>query len=118
VSGWKKATAGVAFLAAVMGALPGLAGCESAPVICAGQCIPPFQLSVAFKPGTSPQAVTSELRKCSRGDANVIRVVELPSANGQPRATIYTHSMPRSGRDRLQKCLAAEPRVLGADWPD
>lgn len=115
---WKKATASAAFLIAAAGGLPGLAGCESAPVICAGQCIPPFQLSVAFKPGTSPQAASSELRQCSRGDANVIRVVELPPANGQPRATIYTGSMPKSGRDRLQKCLAAEPRVLSALWPD
>jgi hypothetical protein len=38
------------------------------------------------------------------GDANVISVVELPSANGQPRAVIYTHTMPKLAPDRLQKC--------------
>jgi hypothetical protein len=116
VIGWKKATAGAAFLAAIAGGLPGLAGCASAPLICAGQCVPPFQLSVTFKPGTPAQAVSSELRQCSRGDANVIRVDELPRVDGRFLAVIYTHTLPELGPDRMQKCLYAEPHVLSATF--
>jgi hypothetical protein len=117
VSGWKKATAGAALLTAVAGGLPWVAGCGSAPIICAGQCQSPFELMVTLKPGTSPGAASSELRQCNRDDANVINVVK-GSKNGQPGAAIYTHSMSKSRPDRLQKCLTAEPHVLSAAWPD
>lgn len=118
MSGWKKVTAGAAFFAVVLVGLPGVAGCGSVPVVCAGQCQPPFEFVVTFKPGTSPGAASSELRRCSRGDANVIRIHEFPPVNGQPRAEIYTHSMPKLGPDGLLKCLYAEAHVLRAGFPD
>ena len=118
MNGWKKATVGAAFLSAVAGGVPGLAGCESAPVICAGQCIPPFELSVTFKPGTPPQAVSSELRLCTCRDANLISVAELAPVDGGFLSVIYTHTMPKLGPDRVLKCLYAEPDVLSAAFAD
>ena len=74
--------------------LAGVASCTRVPVICAGQCAPPYELEVDFHPGTSPAAAEKILNSCAGRNPVVIRIGTLHDLSAPPgwsRALIYTH---------------------------
>jgi hypothetical protein len=116
---WRANTmaATVLLLAAVLSA----GGCGQA---CAGQCGPPYQLQVIFRPGTPQEAAVAALRRCA-GDPLVARIgnVRWFRGPGEPpgsqTATIYTRAMPVGARHvHLLACLRRSPSVTQASWPD
>jgi hypothetical protein len=90
---------------------------------CGGQCGPPFQLQVTFRPGTAKQAAGAAMRKC-HADPLVIRIGQpyrsrSPGTPGQWTAIIYTKKMlfgPASVP--LLNCLHRSSTVTSASWPD
>ena len=121
------ATAVVAGLAPVLLAAT---GCSGTPA-CGGQCGPPFQLQVVFRPGTSPQAAASAMTHCA-ANPQVVRIGRVKKFHGPPAvetpgsltATVCTQILwphTRTGRqqqDRLLACLRQSPTVTSAGFPD
>jgi hypothetical protein len=96
--------------------------CGSSQGGCGGQCGPPFQLQVTFRPGTARQAAVAAMRKC-HADPLVIRIGQpyrsrSPGTPGQWTAIIYTTKMLFNGPVPLLTCLHHSPVVTGASWPD
>ena len=97
--------------------------CGTGAQVCAGQCGPPFQAVVIFRPGTTRQAAAAAMRKC-QADPLVIRIGQpqrsnSPPTSGQWTATIYTKKMPFGpGPVPLLTCLRHSPAVVSAGWPD
>jgi hypothetical protein len=54
--------------------LAGVASCTRVPLICAGQCTPPYELEVDFHPGTSPGAAEKVLNSRAGRNPVVIRI--------------------------------------------
>lgn len=102
-------------------ALAGMTSCTHAPVICAGQCAPPYELEVDFHPGTSPAAAEKILRSCAARNPVVIRIGtlhNLSAPRGWSRAVIYTHVFGKTARTAaLLRCLRSSGRAIAA-WPD
>ena len=102
-------------------ALAGVASCTRAPVNCAGQCAPPYELEVDFHPGTSPAAARQILQSCAGHNPVVIRIGTLRDQSGPPgwsRALIYTRVFGKTARTAgLLKCLTSSGRAIAA-WPD
>jgi hypothetical protein len=114
--GW---TAPGIVLLLVLGLL-GTAGCSSES--CGGQCGPPFQLQVIFRPGTPNVAAVAAMLKC-RGDSvvrigQVRRYTDLGEPKGSLVATVFTRSMQGRGLGRVLNCLNKSPAVIGASFPD
>ena len=105
---------------AIITTLAAVTACgSSTPGACAGQCRPPFQLQVTFRPGTSQQAAAAAMRNC-RHQPLVIRIGQPSySTPGQQTATIYTSKLPTGATHiPLLTCLRHSPVVLSAGWPD
>jgi hypothetical protein len=100
-------------------ALAGINGCGSAPIACAGQCAPPYELQVDFHPGTTHTTAQKLLGSCADHDPVVIRVGTLRDLGGGiSQAMIYTHVFGDTPRTtRLLKCLRT-PGIATAGWPD
>ena len=106
------------------GVFPGLAACGHP---CGGQCGPPYQLLVIFRPGISMQAASAAMYRCA-GNPLVIRVgrvyryrgnVEPPVQPGSLVATIYTRAMFAGAQeDHLVHCLRQSRLVTVASYPD
>jgi hypothetical protein len=90
---------------------------------CAGQCGPPFQLQVDFRPGTAKQDAIAAMRKC-RADPLVARIGQpyrshSPGTPVQWTAIIYTKKMLIGPAPvPLLTCLRHSPAVTMASWPD
>ena len=100
------------------------AACGTSVQACAGQCRPPFQLQVIFRPGTAKQTAAAAMRKC-QADPLVIRIgqphrrPDSPAAPGQWTAIIYTRKMLFGPKPvPLLTCLHHSPAVTSASWPD
>jgi hypothetical protein len=103
-------------------ALPALAcvsGCGSAPVICAGQCAPPYELQVDFQPGTTHAAAENLLASCADHNSVVVRIGTLRAAGGAIQAAVYTQVIGDTPRTAgLLRCMRASGLVVSAGWPD
>jgi hypothetical protein len=113
------------FLACCALALPAvlsLGGCSSAkaPVACAGQRAPPYELQVGFHPGTAKAAAQKLLTRCADHNSVVIRVGMLRDAGGGAvQAMIYTKAFGDTSRTSgLLSCLRGSGLVVTAAWPD
>jgi hypothetical protein len=97
-----------------------LSACSPGPLICAGQCGPPFQLQVVFQQGISKRAAITAMSTC-RTDPVIIRIGQphrvSPSSPTQWNATIYTKKIGRAATHSLLACLRHSPAVLNAAWP-
>jgi len=97
--------------------------CGTSTRACGGQCGPPFQLQVTFRPGTAKQAAVMVMRKC-HADPLVIGAGQpyrshSPGTPGQWTAIIYTTKLPIGTRHiPLLTCLHRSPAVTSASWPD
>lgn len=101
-------------------ALIGLTSCATgATVTCAGQCAPPYDLQVAFHPGTAVATADHILSLCADHNPVVIRIGKVEhQASGWSRALIYTHVFGDTAKTAgLLKCLRASG-VANAGWPD
>lgn len=96
------------------------AGCSSES--CGGQCGPPFQLQVIFRPGTANVAAAAAMLKC-RGEA-VVRIGQVRRFTdpGEPKgslvATVFTKSMQGRRLSHVVNCLKGETAVTSATFPD
>jgi hypothetical protein len=99
------------------------AGCSKNGGGCGGQCGPPFQLQVVFRPGTPTDSAVAAMQRC-RAEPVVVRVGRVRRLHGQGEpsgsltATIFTRSMLGSRPVRLMKCLRMSPSVTSAGFPD
>jgi hypothetical protein len=96
------------------------AGCSTKSS--AGQCGPPFELEVVFRPGASKQAAIAAMRKC-RASPIVTRIGQphrlRSGTTSQWTAVIYTKKMPiGASHVPLLTCLRRSPAVMVASWPD
>ena len=102
-------------------ALAGVTSCTRVPVICAGQCAPPYELEVDYHPGTSPTAAQKILKSCAGHNPAVIRIGtlhDLSAPRGWSRALIDAHVFGRTARTAaLLQCLNSSGRAMAA-WPD
>jgi hypothetical protein len=101
-------------------AVLGLTSCTaSAPVACAGQCAPPYELQVLFRAGTPDATAQKILGSCTDHDPVVIRVGAPHNTPGdQSEAYIYTHVFATARTARLIKCLQSSSGVVTVGWPD
>jgi hypothetical protein len=120
------ATAVLAVLAPVLLAATGCSG-----QACGGQCGPPFQLQVVFRPGTSSQAAAAAMTHCA-ANSQVVRIGRVHNFHGPPdaeppgslTATVYTRLLwprtrtSRQQQDRLFACLRQSPAVTSASFLD
>jgi len=91
----------------------------SAPVACAGQCAPPYELQVLFRAGTPHGTAQKILGSCADHDPVVIRIGELhDTPEDQGAAYIYTHVFATARTARLIKCLQSSSSVVTVGWPD
>lgn len=112
--------------ALVLPAVVSISGCSSsAPVPCAGQCRPPYELMVDFRPGTTQAAAQQLLTSCTDNNPVVIRVGPLRDiGGGVSRAFIYTQVFGVGGGDPsgrttgLLACLRHSSLKVMAAWPD
>lgn len=104
--------------ALALSALVGINGCGSAPIACAGQCAPPYELQVDFHPGTTHNTAQKLLASCADHDPVVIRAGKLRDLGGGiSQAMIYTHVLGDTSRTtRLLKCLRSSG-IATAGWP-
>jgi len=100
--------------------LPAMVGCGSTAVTCAGQCGPPYELQVDFKPGTTHAAARNLLVSCTDRDPVVIRVgAPRDVGKGFSRAMIYTQVIGNTPQTAgLLTCLHHSRLVAQAAWPD
>jgi hypothetical protein len=90
---------------------------------CGGQCGPPFQLQVTFRPGISKQAAATAMRKCQAAPL-VIRIGQpyrshSPGTPSQWAAIIYTTKLPIGAQHiPLLTCLRRSAAITSAGWPD
>ena len=97
--------------------------CGTGAQVCAGQCGPPFQAVVIFRPGTTRQAAAAAMRKC-QADPLVIRIgrpyrPHSPGPSGRWTAVIYTKKMSLGPAPiPLVTCLRHSPAVTSASWPN
>lgn len=110
---------GVCVLAAP--ALMSVTSCGSSSIAtaCAGQCAPPYELQVDFRPGTTHAAAQKVLTSCGGHNRVVIRVGTLRDrGDAGSTATIYTHVFGNTAHTSgLLKCLRSSG-VATAAWPD
>ncbi len=96
--------------------------CSAGPQqVCRGQCVPPFQLHVAFRAGTSKQAAITAIRKCQPDPliTSIGQPQRLPETPGRWTAIIYTTKLPtETAHTPLLTCLHRSPAVMTAAWPD
>jgi hypothetical protein len=92
---------------------------------CGGQCGPPFQLQVIFRPGTSIQAAEAHMSACAWkpfvmrvGQVQHFHGTALAEPSGSLAATISTQSITSSRNHRLLSCLRRWRQVISADYPD
>ena len=103
--------------------VPGLlasAGCSTER--CGGQCGPPFQMQVIFRPGTPNVAAFAAMYKC-RGEpvvriGQVHRFTDPGEPKGSLTATNFTRSMQGSGLGRVVNCLNRSPAVISTTFLD
>lgn len=114
----------ITILGGMLAGFFGLAACGSSTNgICAGQCGPPYQLLVIFRPDTSRQVATTDMNRCA-WKPFVVRVGRAyrfhgPKAAESPlRATVYTKSTVSHQNDRLLACLRRSSSVISAGYPD
>jgi hypothetical protein len=100
--------------------LLGAAGCGTES--CGGQCGPPWQFQVIFRPGTSTVTAAAIMRKC-RGQpvvrvGQVHRNSDLGEPTGSLTATLFTRT--RQGRRLRQvlNCTKRSPSVTSIDFLD
>lgn len=100
--------------------LLGTAGCSTES--CGGQCGPPFQLQVIFRPGTPNVAAIAAMQKCREepvvGIGRVRRFTGLGEPEGSLTATVFTRSMQGSRLGHLLSCLDRSSVVTSASFPD
>ena len=86
--------------------------------LCAGQCGPPYELAVVFRPRTSSATAAAILRRC--GTMTVViktgQIARTPSGLSAVLFTRVIGARPRS--DDLLRCLHRSGAVAGAGWPD
>jgi hypothetical protein len=101
-------------------AVAGLASCTAgAPVACAGQCAPPYELQVHFRAGIPGATAQKILGSCVNHDPVVIRIGTLHDIpEGRSEAYIYTHVFATARTVRLVKCLQSSSGVATVGWPD
>ena len=106
--------------APVVLAVVSLTSCTaSAPVACAGQCAPPYELQVLFRAGTPDATAQKILGSCADHDPVVIRIGALhDTPEDQSEAYIYTHVFATARTARLIKCLQSSSGVVTVGWPD
>jgi hypothetical protein len=92
---------------------------------CGGQCGPPFQLQVIFRPGTTLQAAGTHMKACAWkpfvtgvGRVHDFHGPALAEPPGSLTATIYTQSITSSRNFRLMNCLRRWRQVSSASYPD
>jgi hypothetical protein len=87
---------------------------------CAGQCGPPYELWVDFRPGTTHAAAQKLLTSCTDHNPVVIRVgPPRDVGGGLTRATIYTQVFGDTPRTAgLFTCLRHSSLTLTASFPD
>jgi hypothetical protein len=122
-----------AVAAALALATPLLAVTSCGAQTCAGQCGPPFQLQVVFRPGTSTPAAVAAMDRCA-DNPQVVRIGHrLSRFQGSPNpmepagsrtATIYTRLLltytrsQQRQQQRLLACLHQSPLVGSEGFPD
>jgi hypothetical protein len=121
---WAAITTGGLLAPVLLGLCLALASCSNQA--CGGQCGPPFQLQVIFRPGTSAQTAAAAMDGCA-ADPLVIRIGRVSRFRGPAdadppgslTATVYTRAM-RAGRreGHLLTCLHQSPSVISASYPD
>ncbi|MGH3158243.1 MAG: hypothetical protein ACRDNF_16935 [Streptosporangiaceae bacterium] len=102
----------------------GLAACGTTEA-CAGQCGPPFQAQVIFRPGTSTRMAAAVMSNCAWkpfvirfGDVSPFGGPKSAEPPGSVAATVYTKSLFSRQSDRLLACLHRSPSVISAGYPD
>jgi hypothetical protein len=122
---WAAATTGGLLAPVLLGVGLALASCGVSQS-CGGQCGPPFQLQVIFRPGTSTQTATAAMNACA-ADPLVLRIGRMYRFRGPAdayppgslTATVYTRAMwARSRELHLLTCLRRSPSVTFASYPD
>jgi len=122
---WAAATTGGLIAPVLLGMCLALASCGSNQA-CGGQCGPPFQLQVIFRPGTTTAAAAAAMDGCA-ADPLVMRIGRVyrfhGPADAEPpgslTATVYTRVMGAGRREvHLLTCLRQSPSVISADYPD
>ena len=107
-------------LALAVVAIAGVSGCSRAPVACAGQCAPPYELMVDFRAGISPAEATMVLKTCAGNNPVVVRIgalQHLPA--GFSRVLIYTHVFGSTSQtEGLLSCLRTSGATQEVGWPD
>jgi hypothetical protein len=98
----------------------GVTSCAAgAPIPCAGQCAPPYELLVQFRAGTPDATAQKILGSCADHDPVVIRVGALRNIpEDQSEAYIYTHVLATARTARLTECLRSSSGVVTVAWPD
>jgi hypothetical protein len=100
--------------------LLGAAGCSTES--CGGQCGPPFQLQVIFRPGTPNVAAIAAMYRCREepvvGIGRVGRFSGLGEPEGSLTATVFTRSMQGSRLGHVLSCLDRSSVVTSASFPD
>jgi hypothetical protein len=101
-------------------AVAGVSSCARAPVACAGQCAPPYELMVDFRADIPPAEATMVLKSCADNNPVVVRIGVLQHLSaGFSRALIYTHVFGQTKQtDGLLSCLRASGATQEVGWPD
>jgi hypothetical protein len=112
-----RRTLGWTLAAALALAATGATGCSTNGGGCGGQCGPPFQVQVTFRPGTTTDSALAAMRRC-QGEPIVVRVGRVSRRRGFLTATVFTKSMSGSRPIRLLDCLRLSRAVRSAGFPD
>lgn len=96
--------------------LAAVSGCSSES--CAGQCGPPYELSVTFRPGTTENGAVSAVKWCAKYP-EVVHVGLPRVVSGVRSAIITTRDFGISSKTQpLLRCLNAARVVGTVGWPD
>ena len=106
---------GLAVCALALPAAVGISGCA-----CAGQCEAPYEMDVAFQPGTTHASAQQLLTSCTDHDPVVIRVGPVTvEPGGTSHALIYTQDLGYTPRTAgLLTCLSRSSLRVFVTWPD
>lgn len=92
---------------------------------CGGQCGPPYQAQVVFRPGTSAGTAAAAMSACAwkpfvvrAGRVDRFRGPRGAAPPGALTATVYTESMASHDSVRLLACLRRSHAVISAGYPD
>jgi hypothetical protein len=91
------------------------------PLPCGGQCQSPYSLQVTFKPGTSYQADTTAMVRCTGHSPEVTGIEPAgldPNHSGAIVGIVRTNEFGGVKVVPIMRCLRGSPLVLDAGYPD